>query len=450
MDNDHSRPVDAVVADSTFSGNTRPPWVLGKICRNWRSSALTLPRLWTTFKFDVSVFRIYREQVPELCSLQLTRCQDQLIKVVFGKFPQEEPALTEQVLSILCGDDRVTLWGSLTIIGDRETLRLLKPYSGSFRGLKELHLYALWQSGIHPDLIIDIFQNAPCLRTVSIWGRHEVTENLVVPWTQITHYTARATSARYMPIVFHYKILPKLENLQVCWLDSVVIPGSLPQTDLHLVIPLLHTLILNTDDEPDTYISSGVKAVLDYLSFPALRILKLRNGLHQSSHSLVQCISRSSCSLRELTLFDLDDTDRDDISHLLLEGSLSELQVLTIGDRRDWPYISTLEVQIRTLQLLQIFPDDDNGGIVLLPNLRCFQTAWHEDFRAELTSMVRSRCAAISGQIPVPPHSLTRLVLLQPIGSSLENSRSTISEMKERLQDVCAGGFELDWEEMVF
>ncbi|KAL0574895.1 hypothetical protein V5O48_007067 [Marasmius crinis-equi] len=426
-----------------------PPWVLGQVCRAWRLSALSLPRLWTTFDLSrlLTCKAALRGETYGI-SIQLERCRGQPINVALGSLVTERD-LAEKVLSALCPKPNHCLsspWSQVSLNIEPNTIQLFRPYTGCFQGLQELHLV-----GVDPEdhfaasENFDVFQDAPDLRTLSIWGENDHVGSLKLPWHQITRYMARDSDDFYIANTFHFTMLPRLENLQVCWLDCVILLDDLsPPPSSPILLPLLHTLILSSASPVwgSQFETVGLTQLLECITLPALRTLKYRNGLRESADSLLRLIGRSGCSLQDLTLFDLMEDDGQEVVKLIQSGSLHAVENLFIASRDYMVIPEGLKVP---RSLIRTPEGKDN-----LPNLCCLRVNdWHGEFLDELIRVIDSRRTAnMEGQ----HRTLDHLILQENTKRWYTASEATRMRVhaEEKLKGVCEGGLKLEWGEKGF
>ncbi|KAK1225827.1 hypothetical protein PQX77_011238 [Marasmius sp. AFHP31] len=410
----------------------RPPWVLGWVCRQWRLSVLSLPRLWTTFDLDL-ILEI--DSSAHSIPTQLERCRDQSIQVTIGDLSAE---VSDNALSMLCSNNRASSWSHASMPMDAHIFKSLRPYAGLFTGLRCLHL-----DGIDVDhdanadgVSLDVFQNAPALDTVSIWGENDCVDDLKLPWNQITHYTARDSEWFYATNSFHFTMLPRLENLQICWLDCIVLDEGTPLPSSPILLPFLHTLTLSCA-EPDLEGNhEGPPQLLDHLTLPALRTLRLRNGFFNTLRPLLRLVERSKCRLRDLALCALHTSHEEDVLSLIKSGALKDLRMLWIGwgtaynSETGWMEVFNLRV---FRPLVRTSCEEDH-----LPSLRCLQTNdWDTD---TLITIINSR-RFIDDRQP----SLDCLVLRDHrdwLPAQVEKRRA---DSEEKLRELREKGLRLEW-----
>ncbi|KAL0572121.1 hypothetical protein V5O48_009848 [Marasmius crinis-equi] len=422
----------ADVADPTNENVRNPPWTLTKVCRRWRSSVSSLPRLWTFFNLNL-LDNLDVDQAKDRVLLQLSRCQDQPMQVIVGDLIRTSSStMAEEIIPILCANKRVSHWRQASIDLDHDDIAFFSPYAGLFNGLERLQLNVYTEST--SEIALDVFSNAPSLRRLTICGDNDLARNLALPWSQITHYTARDSPTHFTTNGFHYITLPRLTSLQICWLDCVITdwdetPGP------PVVLPLLHTLILSSAAEAARIPreESGIVEILDWITLPALRTLKLPNSLRGSSRSIRELIQRSDCSLLEFALFEIMDSETTNVSDLITSGCLRTVQTLSTG----WTLSHSEQAFDNVLHtaLTRHVGQEDH-----LPNLACFQTdSWESNHGLiELYNMVRSRRSANG-------NNLGQLILQDSGSLPLRAAESWRETSGKRFETLRKEGLRLEW-----
>ncbi|KAJ8089391.1 hypothetical protein PM082_014639 [Marasmius tenuissimus] len=416
---------------ATLRAFRRPPWALAQVCRTWRFSILNLPQLWTGFYFNYpephplsppSHASLTRSHFESLLT-QLRHSQSQPIQIVIDDFP--DTPLTCDILSVLCTDHIKSRWLDATIVLHSHTPRSLQPFTGAFLNIRTLDLY-LARTSLEDknDVFFDVFHDSPNLRTLSIWGQCGSNNRgliLMLPWKQITRYIARDSAGFYTSNGFHHAILPLLERVEECWLNCILLdeePEEITLVSRPLVLLHLHTLVLSS--ATDVRENSGLDELLEQLSLPALQTLKFRNGLPGgSSHSLKDMLERSSCSLRELVLHDIEDWEHldQDFATILWSGPLKTLHTLTIGSKDSEDRDSCLRILDALTVRSEVEPP--------LPNLRLFQTNCYQLSWKALYTMVQSR-RSVTSRTQNFRHSLIEHLVIQA------HSELTKTETNER------------------
>ncbi|KAL0574891.1 hypothetical protein V5O48_007063, partial [Marasmius crinis-equi] len=317
----------------------KAPWVLGQVCRSWRLLSLSTPDLWTridvSWKHAPKTFHTDRIQSLETVFLhQLERCGKQPLTISYrsSSRPSSDRLLQEDLLLHLYAQS--SQWKHVSLKVDVVSLIPLNHNSGRFPSLQTLHVNVL--DGDWTLLGGDAFRtldDLPSLESFSMSG-DTVTGVLErasqLSWKQIIRYASLETSRWYPDVEQYHQILPKLENLQTCVLDTAVSDPQGPPLQLTLHMHFLHTLVLV---QPDPYKLDGVEPLLKLLALPALRVLRLPS-VFNCPKTLVEFLDRSCCFLEELIILDMrHDTLHavDDFIRILNVCSLQDLHTLGLG-----------------------------------------------------------------------------------------------------------------------
>ncbi|KAJ8089079.1 hypothetical protein AAF712_009283 [Marasmius tenuissimus] len=349
---------DIDLNDTEYPGSLdtrKAPWMLGQVCRAWRSVAASTPSLWA--KINVSWWRDTISascalSLEALLSIQLKRSQDQHISL---SLETSDDRLQQKFLSMLCS--RASQWRTARLKSSIDSLNCLRDFRGAFRSLKLLEIRFIpvsdvWTSdGISP---LCAFEDCPSLTELKLRGKSPILlqRGARIPWRQIIRYEARSGNRWLEEPGSHSQILPKLERVEVCVLDSISNneTATLQLLPSPLKLCFLHTLVINIADSP------GMDSLLSWLVLPTLCVLRLVTGFSHPE-KLVEFLDRSQCSLEELAItLECYKEHSDEFPHnltCLLEASaLHNLRTLQIrvrfgsdGSREIW------EMVIETLRL---------------------------------------------------------------------------------------------------
>ncbi|KAL0063829.1 hypothetical protein AAF712_009274 [Marasmius tenuissimus] len=314
------------------------PWVLGQVCLRWRLLTLSTADLWTRIdiSWDVKPFSLDRAaSLAHNLALQLQRCRDRPLAVSYNCAVDSDRNLRAQFALLLCS--RSFQWEKARIQGDVDGLAPLRLGCGLLPSLKALHVIILDSVDDWSEMAlgsIQVFERSPSLRHFVMSGdaRAFLQQDNQVPWGQLVHYVFRKSDLWWPDLDDHYQILPQLENVQVCVLDSSVPISRNPSLPLQntLVLRHLHTLILAHAEEDEM---GAIGPLLRWLTLPALRILRLPLGF-DCPDALVEFLNRSHCSLEELTIVEIENKLVDtmpDMIRVFEVGCLQKLHTLGLG-----------------------------------------------------------------------------------------------------------------------
>ncbi|KAL0063831.1 hypothetical protein AAF712_009276 [Marasmius tenuissimus] len=317
----------------------KAPWTLSQVCRSWRAVAACTPDLWTTIDVPSRVDGLSLKGaalLEQLLSLQLDRSREQPLSISYHSDSPLNIAharLLERSLPLLCS--RASQWVQARLKGYIPGLAPLCRFGGDFCSLQSLDVHFMeddWTSDAVSTF--RVFKNSPSLKRLTLRGEAEVLlqEGDQIPWQQLTYYEARDSEYWNPDLNEHFRILPKLERLEVCVLDSEYSGDSGPPTrpSGYLELRFLHTLVIG--HAFDCASSCGMDALFNWLVLPALRVLRLPDGF-DCLPELVACLNRSRCSLEELAMVMDGDVGYsrdfpDNFVRLLKESALHNLETL--------------------------------------------------------------------------------------------------------------------------
>ncbi|KAJ7682262.1 hypothetical protein DFH06DRAFT_291001 [Mycena polygramma] len=271
------------------------PFVLLKICRQWREIALSTPKLWATL--DVNVLRMRRSSSwwVSQAVYWLSLARRHTLKVALRHPPENQTAsMFQSDLAFLRRIGRQV--ESLEVHGleqDNEEFvhdpRLELDFSpGTFPLLKRL-VYgpAVPGSGLD-NLWLAFFSDAPHLHELVLLGG--IDTETPFPWHQLTVF--RGCNFELSQCLNILRLAPNLEECAV----SIPYHGSEQEPLTH---PRLRSLTLAPDSEGDFYSSVDI---LKLATFPALETLRLSQIAEFEADVFLAFLSRSSPSLRSLAV----------------------------------------------------------------------------------------------------------------------------------------------------
>ncbi|KAK1223288.1 hypothetical protein PQX77_013826 [Marasmius sp. AFHP31] len=294
----------------------KAPWVLGQVCRGWREVATSASDLWTQISVPFE-----KKASPRLLSalgrnlrLQLERSHKRPLAIA-----HRDPY-----------GERASLDGSI------ETFKHLAPSGARFPILKTLQLN--FYVGIWEDKPIYIsFSHTPSLERLTLCGdlRPVLCTNYEISWKSAIHYASRDFCTGTPTTDSQFLILPKLENIENCVIDTsegedVGVPST-PSLELKY----LHTLVISYPEALTG--DSSIPSLLGWLVLPALRVLRFPIGL-EFPGDVINLLNRSSCELEELVIEDMADSMLQvpgDLARLFQVRSLRTLRTLGIGGMQD-------------------------------------------------------------------------------------------------------------------
>ncbi|KAF9255897.1 hypothetical protein L218DRAFT_911884 [Marasmius fiardii PR-910] len=451
--------------DSTYSqrypgslDTRKAPWVLGQICRKWRSLVLSLPQLWTTVDLDWRYDEKLREYHPSLdvlLSIQLQRCRDQQLSVAYcGLRPSNSSnPFSSNVRLLLSLCSRSFQWSRATIRADAEGLLALSAYKGMFPHLVDLHVHFLypgragWTRAMSDITFFDVFLDTPILRKLTITGYIESLRDLSIkfPWAQITHYAVHNDTQWFADLNDHFWVLDQMKDLEYCVLETsiptsgIVIPEKSPSL-LHL-----HTLVLS--HRHIELEESAIDPLLDWLTLPALKVLRLTCGLDSPS-SLLGFIQRSLCTIEELAVL-RSVMDDEALVRLLSADCFNHVHTLELGGTSPLDLVNISDTIIRALEVASSRSNPNSPGrnssppakSLLVPRLKKLvlhdEKVWSDSVFLDMVTS-RREVDKFRGTVA----RLERLVLQDP-GPWGERVIKD-PEVVERMDQLCKGGLEFE------
>ncbi|THV08213.1 hypothetical protein K435DRAFT_832764 [Dendrothele bispora CBS 962.96] len=349
------------VLDSTSRG----PWYMAQVCKRWRDILTNSTDLWS--RIDVKLFRPpkLRNAVPLLMSY-IDRSGNQPLHIGFRSKRYSD--WTETLFGILIAQSH--RWKIIQIHKlFPQMINSLKRVKHKLNLLEELQL----SSAESLPTGIDVFYDSPGLRRFSLDDFPNSTNLLVLPWSQLTSYSAYQDNIRD-----HLAVLQKTPNLTECSLVSHQNKDS-RTSRTKTVLRNLQQLYLR-----DTAVS-----LLESIRAPRLEILRVEslNSANLGKGSFLGFIS-STASLRTLSVS--CPLPADELSKVITHKNLSTLENLTLD--LEIPRGSTLLDVV-----LGVLEHKDDRHSYSLPRLEhlsltIYSSAESKPNVLKLVEMVESRC----------------------------------------------------------
>lgn len=361
--------------------SNKPPWVLGHVCRTWRTVALTNPRLWA----HLPPIRLGNlSDAPRIYNCLLTllhRCSGRPIS--FFLHCEVTDRSEYPIVDLLVAHSEQ--WANVSLEVSGITIRRFFKIDGRLDSLRSLE-FSLRGRG---EPVVNIFESAPWLRKVRV--NNLVSPGMLkLPWMQLTTYEDRTTFGDGVFKVFrlisnlrHIKFRPNHDE----HLDSFPRFQWKP-----LIIPCLTTLSIEFWDR-----RYNIKTLFDNLTLPALQTLVLKFSKYDNvtDIDLVKMINRSFCDLIHFTFHGRDSP----IRHFL--AVMPSLKTLDIND----PDAILIEI------LSQFRPD---GLWILVPRLKSLtihlSISYNHQYLALLSRLAGIRCDTISAYRKGRPVPLLRML----------------------------------------
>jgi hypothetical protein len=376
--------------DGNPSSN-KPPWVLGQVCRKWRTVALVNPSLWghlppIRLGNPCDVPRIYG------CLLKLLdRCTGGPIS--FFLHYEVADRMEYQIVDLLVA--HCEQWANVSLEVSGITIRSLFKIEGQLNSLHSLEI-SLRGRG---EAVVNIFESAPWLRVVRV--NNLVSPGMLrLPWTQLTCYEDRTAFGDGVLKAFylnsnlrHVKFSPNHAEQQNSFTQIQWRP---------LIIPHLTTLSIEFWDR-----RYKIKTLFDNLTLPALQklVLKFSKYDNVTDIDLVKMIERSDCDLRHLTFHGRDSPLR---------------QFLAV-----MPFLMTLDINDPDAKLIEKLSQSHRGEWTLVPCLSSLtihlSMSYKHPYLASLSRLAGIRCDTQSFYRPGAPPLFQMLKTLKVAIHGIEN-----------------------------
>lgn len=267
-----------------LSGSAEP-WQLTRICSRWRSIAIGLPSLWSSLSVgDYKKTPVTKDPLM-LLETALARGGNHKLDVRFEceHFPLH---IQEELLTALMRHS--SRWNAVSLSIPHDLLAMLTPVQGTLHCLKELSLQVPIEAEFPQPELPGTFDLAPFLHTVSLRGI-TIPDPSRLPCSQLTKLSAHDVRAEN-----HIAIISRAPNLTS--FNASCKTGYLPTPTV-----TVHTSLR------DLFVCGG--QLFGNLQLPALEDLSIEPEAiltRCEMGPLASLLLRSGCSLRSLSLSDVD------------------------------------------------------------------------------------------------------------------------------------------------
>ncbi|KAJ7472368.1 hypothetical protein B0H11DRAFT_1352646 [Mycena galericulata] len=274
------------------------PLLLGRICRQWRSIALSTPQLWSSFKKTLNIDKTLNVHASRYSSLL------ELLQIWFSR-----SAMHPLKLKIRYGGLRIRptpepfhrlllqqahRWQEVTLcLPHADLVQLFEEFTGNFPLLQTLDISLPHRTEFIPPLSFAPLSISRFLQTFHVCGDFLRPLTSSVPWTQLTRFDG------YRLTRFEgYEIMRLCPLLQECRLYLIQNLTEEPTAAFRpLLLPNLRVLHLR--ESPSDH--SHDLGLLTALTLPALKELDFTpNSDRSNSSHFLDFLSRSSCPLVDL------------------------------------------------------------------------------------------------------------------------------------------------------
>ncbi|KAJ7589782.1 hypothetical protein C8J56DRAFT_783365 [Mycena floridula] len=283
-------------------------WAVTHVCREWRRTAVSFPRMWSTVRIaeedldgttgDVVTLHVLGTQ------LQRSGTHELSVSIACEDFIPSHPVLQ----SLLCTSHR---WKDFCIMIPLSNFYGFEVLRASLPSLRTLHIWdtSVEDSNLPDEDATSVFEFASNLRT--LFGHPHALSSFKLPFTQITTLESVFDSPchSYLKIL---ALLPNLEKLTTSCID----PGDIDHHAKIVQLARLRHAILNRGDEEEPHGNSDC-VLLCRLSLPALQELDVT--IYESMDEFRALLERSQYPLVKLSLrvHDLDNEEDDECIEFL-------------------------------------------------------------------------------------------------------------------------------------
>jgi hypothetical protein len=382
------------------------PWRLGHISRRWREIALSLPALWDNIPPIYFYMKSHSNPPYHRAIIQLMeRSGTSPTLKLFIHFPawQKKVSRSSIFKTVVRHSERLE---SLRMsIFDMHTTKHLQGLKGRLPNLRNLSL-CLPPSYSNDGRNLDIFEIAPALRKVELVCSYPDSIRLLLPWSQITHFSDMLHSKSIGP----YVPLSSLPSLSYLDINKDLYLGDLsswhPSHYEPITLSRLHTLKVHGFNGD----------FLDSLTIPAVEDIKISLPGSLIPH-LVSLLFRSHepSRLQKLAFRTTG------IS--LQAGELSDLLNLT-------PQLIELDICVPPMaDILRLI--DCEGDVILVPMLQALYMHDIDDCLSESIECVK-RLAQVRCEFVTKGSEEDTIKPSQPNRNTLEVLRIVFDSTKNR------------------
>ncbi|KAF9043843.1 hypothetical protein BDZ89DRAFT_1155888 [Hymenopellis radicata] len=277
-------------------GTTLHPWNVAEVCHSWREIAISTPRLWTKFSFNLNYMRpvAAQEEWAAITNLQLCRCLKYDIDMALSAASESVLGnCAELILPLIL--ETAPRWRSLAITLPRFELAFLAPIAGRLPNLQKLSINipsTLSEMGGDTDPYT-LFESAPKLRHIVLDKKKEIAELLVLPWDQIMTFedVGPRRPSHHLAVL---RIAPNLEHFSITG-DTIAEDRSNPNNPAFAMQPVRTLSLQSLTVGALTF---DLERILAQLEMPALRSLTILGA--PDLVPFQDMLQRSQCTLTHI------------------------------------------------------------------------------------------------------------------------------------------------------
>ncbi|KAK0234332.1 hypothetical protein IW262DRAFT_1335795 [Armillaria fumosa] len=247
-----------------------PPLVVSKVCRNWRSVAVSTSQLWSFLSLH---FDQYRDAKACLYLLQIYLLRSGTQDIVLSLHSTETLSNNHVIPVLLSSAPR---WVDIRIFIPFLSLRDFSAVRGTLYRLNRLHVKFTDDPRTSPGPQVkpnfDAFEYAPLLRSFSHESVCNAVHQISIPWSRIVEYTGMDWISSYIEM---FKLTPDLESASLYCEDDSLLDRPLPPPFCHHALRRLHVHEEEQPVDADVQSEGGIVLLLSHIECPALESLSM-------------------------------------------------------------------------------------------------------------------------------------------------------------------------------
>ncbi|KAF7360327.1 hypothetical protein MVEN_00762200 [Mycena venus] len=259
------------------------PLLVASACKRWREVATSTPRLWLSLDLNRDLGPVSAN--TGVVSSWLSRSHPYPLSLVLNRHCP--PRAVDEIKR------HCERWGAVELRIHENDPRVFDDVRGRLPCLEKLYLCLEFE----PPHVVESFADAHRLKQVFLEAGTTELGSVVLPWHQLTSLTCM-----YFSDIECVEILKKCPALVDCCLIGCSTDRSMELMKVFSPIVLRRITSL-------TLCEATVLDTLRSLELPSLRDLQLELGEDGDVEILVSFLTRSSCQLESICLWQVDDQD---------------------------------------------------------------------------------------------------------------------------------------------